>query len=163
MANGYQQEGVGLSFLDRLIDDQPGVQREIPPTAWERVRQLQAALCRDLTALLNTRRAEHDFDASYEAATNSLLSFGIADFTSFNLKSAAEQELVRLSIERAVREFEPRLAGVEVTVEEPDPARPELRFQISALLRTEPAAQPVLFDATLRRESRRISVSGGSS
>ncbi|HTS61983.1 MAG TPA: type VI secretion system baseplate subunit TssE [Candidatus Acidoferrales bacterium] len=163
MANGYQQEGVGLSLVDRLIDDQPGVQREVPPSASEQMRQFKAALCRDLTALLNTRRAEQDFDKAYEASADSLLSFGIADFTSFNLKSAAEQELVRLSIERAVREFEPRLAGVEVTVEEPDPARPELRFQISALLRTEPAVQPVLFDATLRRESRRISVSGGSS
>jgi type VI secretion system protein ImpF len=161
MANGRQQEGMALSFLDRLIDEAPGLQRDVAPSAWEQMRQAKAALCRDLTALLNTRRAEQDFDPAYEEATNSLLSFGITDFTSYNLKSAAEQEQVRRSIERAVRQFEPRLAGVEVSVEEPDPVRPELRFQISAILRAEPAAQSVVFDATLRRESRRIAVSGG--
>ena len=150
-----------MSFLDRLIDEQPGLHREGSTSAWEEMRQFRAALCRDLAALLNTRRAEQDFDSAYEEATNSLLSFGITDFTSYNLKSAAEQELVRRSIERAVRQFEPRLAGVEVSVEEPDPVRPELRFHISAMLRVEPAVQPVVFDATLRRESRRIAVSGG--
>ena len=163
MANGQLQEGIGLSLLDRLIDEEPGVQREAAASAWEQMRQFKAAVCRDLTALLNARRAEQDFDPAYEESTNSLLSFGITDFTSYNLKSAAEQELVRRSIERAIRQFEPRLAGVEVSVEEPDPVRPELRFQISAILRIEPAAHPVVFDATLRRESRRISVSGGDS
>jgi len=163
MANAQQQEGIGLSLLDRLIDEEPGVQCEVAPSAWEQMRQFKAALCRDLTALLNTRRAEQDFDPVYEESTNSLLSFGITDFTSYNLKTAAEQELVRRSIERAVRQFEPRLAAVEVSVEEPDPLRPELRFQISAILRIEPAAHQVVFDATLRRDSRRIAVSGGNS
>jgi type VI secretion system protein ImpF len=149
--------------LDRLIDHDPELQREAPANSWEQMRQYKAALCRDLTALLNTRRAEQDFDPVYEEAANSLLSFGINDFTAYNLKSGAEQELVRRSIERAIRQFEPRLAGVEVSLEEPDPVRPELRFQISALLRIEPAAEPVVFDATLRRESRRIAVSGGDS
>ena len=163
MASGYQETGVGLSILDRLIDSEPEMQKEARKTSWDLMRQFKAALCRDLTALLNTRRAEKDFDPVYQEATNSLLRFGITDFTPYNLKSGAEQELVRLSIERAVRQFEPRLAGVEVSVEEPDPVRPELRFQISAFLRTDPAVEPVVFDATLRRESRRISVSGGSS
>jgi type VI secretion system protein ImpF len=163
MAIDYQQTGVGSSLLDRLIDHDPELQREAPPNSWEQMRQYKAALCRDLTALLNTRRAEQDFDPVYEEATNSLLSFGINDFTAYNLKSGVEQELVRRSIERAIRQFEPRLAGVEVSLEEPDPVRPELRFQISALLRIEPAAEPVVFDATLRRESRRIAVSGGDS
>lgn len=161
MANGRRRESIALSFLDRLIDEEPGVQREAALNAWEQMRRAKEALCRDLAALLNTRRAEHDFDPAYEEATNSLLSFGITDFTSYNLKSAAEQEQVRRSIERAVRQFEPRLSGVDVSVEEPDPVRPELRFQISAILRVEPATPPVVFDATLRRESRRIAVSGG--
>src|SRR5437016_2323775 len=157
MAEGNNHAGATLSLLDRLKE------KQAPLTPWEEIRQLKASLCRDLAALLNTRRAEKDFDSSYEQSTNSLLTFGVADFTSYNLKNAIEQERVRRSIERAIRLFEPRLSRVTVTLEEPDPLRPVLRFQISALLRTEAPGQAVLFDATLHRESRRIAVSGAGS
>ena len=127
------------------------------------MRELKASICRDLGFLLNTRRAEEDFAPVYAEATNSLLTFGITDFTAYNLKSDTDQQQVRRSIERAIRQFEPRLTQVEVSVEKPDPLRPVLQFQIAALMRIEPAAEPVVFDATLQRESRRIAVSGGGS
>jgi type VI secretion system protein ImpF len=119
-------------------------------------------LCRDLSALFNTRRAESDFDPAYEEATNSLLGFGIADFTSYNLTNAVEQERVRRSIERAIRQFEPRLTRVDVSIEQPDPLRPLLQFQINAFLRAGSDTEPVVFDITLQRESRRMLVSGGT-
>jgi type VI secretion system protein ImpF len=153
------ETGVAFSLLDRLINSE----QEIHSSSWEQMRAFKASVCRDLTALLNTRRAEQDFDPVYTEAANSLLSFGITDFTSYNLKSGLEQEQVRRSMERAIRQFEPRLTQVEVSVAEPDPLRPVLQFQISALLRIEPADEPVVFDATLQRESRRIAVSGGGS
>lgn len=162
MAAGDNQAGVVLSLLDRLIDLDPESKREARSNPWEEMRALKLSLCRDLTALLNTRRAEEDFAASYEESTNSLLSFGVADFTSYDLKSGADQERVRRSIERAVRQFEPRLARVTVSVEEPDPLKPVLQFQIAAMMRTEPASESVVFDVTLQRESRRMAVSGGS-
>ncbi len=162
MTGGQQQGGVA-SLLDRLLDFQPESQKEALPSRWEQLRELRAAVCRDLSALLNTRRAEQDFDPAYEEATSSLLTFGITDFTSYNLKNGVEQELVRRSIERAIRQFEPRLASVSVSVQEPDPLRPILQFQIEALLRAEPAAEPVVFDVSLHRESRRVAVSGENS
>jgi type VI secretion system protein ImpF len=149
-----------LSLLDRLIDLDPDSQREPLSSPWDEMREFRLALCRDLGALLNTRRAEEDFHPGYEEATNSLLTFGITDFTSYDLNSGLQQERVRRSIERAVRQFEPRLASVTVSIEEPDPLRPVLRFQIAAMLRISPAAEPVVFDVTLQRESRRIGVSG---
>jgi len=151
-----------MSILDRLRDLQPESQLETPMSSWEQSREFKLALCRDLAALLNTRRAEHDFDPAYTEATNSLLSFGIADFTSYNLKSGVEQDQVRRSIERAIRQFEPRLARVSVSMEEPDPVRPVLQFQIEALLRLGPTGEPVMFDVSLNRESRRIAISGGN-
>ena len=75
--------------------------------------KFKASLCRDLAALLNMRRAEEDFDRSYQEATNSLLTFGVADFTSLNLKNGIDQERVRRSMERAIRQFEPRLTRVD--------------------------------------------------
>src|SRR2546426_2517275 len=124
MAEGNNRVGATLSLLDRLTE------KQAPLSSWAEVK---ASLCEDLAGLLNTRRAQQDFDSSYEEATNSLLTFGVADFTSYNLKNAIEQERVRRSIERAIRQFEPRLARVTVTLEEPDPLRPVLQFQISAL------------------------------
>src|SRR5271165_6555243 len=163
MAVSDNQRGVAMSLLDRLIDLEPDSKREAHSNPWDEERDLKDSLCRDLTAVLNTRRAEEDFPASYEEATNSLLSFGVADFTAHDLKGGADQERLRLSMERAIRRFEPRLTDVTVTMEPPDPLRPVLQFQIAAMLRIQPASEPVLFDVTLHRDSRRMAVSGGSS
>jgi type VI secretion system protein ImpF len=162
MAAAQHQAGISLSLVDRLLDLQPESQVEAPLNSWEQLRVYKTSLCRDLSALLNTRRAERDFDPAYEEATNSLLSFGIVDFTSYNLKSGDEQEQVRRSIERAIRQFEPRLSRVSVSIEEPDPLRPVLRFQIEALMRIGPADEPLMLDVSLHRESRRMAVSGGN-
>jgi type VI secretion system protein ImpF len=159
MATGHFQPEVVPSLLDRLIDLDPESKREVPPRSWEQMRDFRSALCRDLTALLNTRRAAEDCDRSYEEAANSLLTFGIIDYTFYNLKQGVEQEQLRRSMERSIRQFEPRLERVSVTVEEVDPRRPVLRFQVSAVLRTETREQMV-FNATLHRDSRCFAVSG---
>jgi len=160
MAWREDNPAVTLSILDRLTDLQPGQTGETPVSSWELMREYKAAICRDLTALLNRRRREEDFGPEYKQSGNSLLSFGIADFTSFNLKNAIEQERVRLSIERAVRQFEPRLAHVTVSMDEPDPVKPVLSFHIEAVLRAASDGEPVLFDVRLSRDSRGIAVSG---
>jgi type VI secretion system protein ImpF len=151
-----------VSLLDRLTDLDPDSSREAQVSSWEELREFKATLCRDLGVLLNTRRAQQDFSPAFTEATGSLLTFGVVDFTAFNLKNQPEQERVRRSMERAIREFEPRLARVTVTVEPPDPLKPILRFQISAVLRTGAAGEDVLFDATLRRDSRRFAVAGAA-
>jgi type VI secretion system protein ImpF len=151
-----------LSLLDRLTDLEPNSSKEAQMSSWEELRVFKASLCRDLGVLLNSRRAAEDFDPEFTEATNSLLSFGVADFTSFNLKNLPEQERVRRSIERAIRAFEPRLSRVTVSLEPPDPLKPLLRFQISALLVTGAPGEDILFDATLRRDSRRFAVSGAN-
>ncbi len=157
MAAGDNGAAPLLSILDRLTEKQPGL------NSWDELRQLRASLCDDLTALLNTRRAEADFDSSYQEAANSLLTFGVTDFKSYNLMNGVEQERVRRSIERAIRQFEPRLTRVAVSLQEPNPLSPTLRFQIEALLRTGGPGEVLLLDVTLQRDSRRVAVSGTNS
>src|SRR5262249_52769401 len=146
-----------LSFLDRLTEKQG------PLSAWDEARQVKQALCHDLAGLLNTRRGEENWDSAYKQSINSLLTFGVVDFTSYNLKNDNEQERVRRSIERAIQLFEPRLTRVTVALDKPDPLKPVLKFQIEAHLRTEDPPEEVLFDVTLHRDSRRIAVSGANS
>jgi type VI secretion system protein ImpF len=117
-------------LLDRLTDDDPENSRDSAVSSWQQAREFETALCRDLTALLNTRRPEEPFDAAFDQVLNSVLMYGIPDFTSYNLTNGVEQELVRRSIERAIRLFEPRLARVSVTLDQPDPLKPVLRYQI---------------------------------
>jgi type VI secretion system protein ImpF len=157
MSRENSQWGPTLSILDRLTE------KQAPASSWDEMREIKRSLCDDLAALLNTRRAEEHFDEQYEQAANSVLTYGVTDFTSYNLTNTIEQERLRRSIERAIRLFEPRLTRVNVILEEPDPLRPVLRFQIEAVLRTETPGEPVLFDAMLYRDSRRISVSGANS
>ena len=153
---------MALSLLDRLTDLEPALKREPPMSSWEESRVLKASLCRDLGVLLNTRRAKEDFDPAFTESTNSLLTFGVADFSSFSLKNFPEQERLRRSVERAVREFEPRLTRVTVKIDEPDPLKATLRFQISAQLRVDFGGEEVLFDASLRRDSHRFAVTGAN-
>jgi len=158
MGTGYLQREVTASLLDRLCDLDPELQHDVHQTTDGRIREFRSALCRDLGALLNTRRASEDFDRSYEESANSLLTFGIIDFTSYNLKNGTDQEQLRRSMERAIRKFEPRLERVAVSIDEAEPQRTVLRLQISAVLKTN--AEPVVFDATVHRDSRRVAVSG---
>ena len=151
-----------LSLLDRLTDLEPDTAKEARVNSWEELRVFKASLCRDLGVLLNSRRAIEDFNPEFTEATNSLLTFGVADFTAFNLKNQPEQERVRRSIERAIREFEPRLSRVTVSMEQPDPLKPLLRFQVAAVLVTGAPGEDIVFDATLRRDSRRFAVCGAN-
>lgn len=148
------------SILDRLTEtgSAPNANRSIH--AYEVVRRLKESLRRDLTALLNTRRAEHDFDPGFEQASNSLLTFGVIDFTSYNLNSSADQERARQSIERAIRQFEPRLTGVTVSLEQPEPLHPVLALRVEAILQTGRISESVAFEAALHRASRRVVFSG---
>jgi type VI secretion system protein ImpF len=151
------------SLMDRLTDLEPDHRAETPRRPWDIRNEMRAALCRDLADLLNVRRADEAVNPLYQEAAASMLSFGVADFTSYNLKNGIEQEMVRRSIENAIRNFEPRISGVSVMLEPPDPLQPVLRFQITALLRVDPESGPVVFDAALQRDSRRLAISGGVS
>jgi type VI secretion system protein ImpF len=151
------------SLVDRLTDLEPDRRAETPRRSWDIRDEIRAALCRDLADLLNVRRADEAVDPIYRETAESILSFGVADFTSYNLKNGIEQEMVRRSIENAIRKFEPRINCIAVVLEPLDPLVPVLRFQITALLRADPESEPVVFDAALQRDSRRLAISGGAS
>lgn len=152
---------VPLALLDRLTDSDPANSRERPPSAFESSRELQESLCRDLTALLNTRRRKEEIDPGYAESAESLLAFGVPDFTMVSLKNPAEQDLVRRSLERAIRQFEPRLTRITVLLEPVRELEPLLRFRVEAVLRLEPVHTPVSFDAVLHGDIRRFTVRWG--
>src|SRR5262249_26040982 len=124
------------------------------------LREMKLALCRDLGALLNTKRTESDVPEDFEQANASLAAFGLPDFTSFSLKNPADQNRLRRAIEQAIRTFEPRLTPVEVTLTERNELDPILRFRVEALLRVEPSPEPVTFDTVLQSDTGHFLVEG---
>lgn len=150
---------ITLSIFERLTDEQPGIHEETPRERRSGIRDLRDSVLRHLEALLNTRRSERDIDPQFEETNNSVLAFGIEDFTSMSLASPSERERLRRSVERSIRFFETRLARVQVTLEDWDPRQVGLQFHIEAVLRVEPEPEPVTFDAILAKDARYFQVS----
>lgn len=148
------------SVLDRLLDDRPEESREAPASRQTSLRLLKQSVRRDLEWLLNTR-----LDPSHVAEPGSELSksvacYGLPDFTSWNVRGGADQETLRRSVEEAVARFEPRLEGVQVTLETVSEVDRTLRFRIEARLRIEPAPEPVTFDSILQLGSQEFVLTG---
>jgi type VI secretion system protein ImpF len=113
-----------------------------------------------LSALLNTKRREEEVPEQFTEVNRSLLTYGLPDFSSYGLKSEADQHRLRRAIEAAIRRFEPRLEKVTVTLEAPQETDPALRFRVDALLRVEPAPEPISFETVLQPESAHFVIMG---
>jgi type VI secretion system protein ImpF len=87
-------------------------------------------------------------------------SYGLADLSASSLTSAVDRERLRLAIEAAIRRFEPRLQGVEVTPVEARASDRSIRFRIDAMLRVDPAPEPVTFDSMLQLTTKAFHVRG---
>jgi type VI secretion system protein ImpF len=149
------------SILDRLLDDAPDVSHEPVPDRFQNLRQLKRAVTRDLEALLNTRQELWDeLPSEYSELRHSLLVYGLPDFTAFTLLNPHDRNRIRRAVEQAIALFEPRLTRVRVTLEAPRQHEPILRFHIEALLRVEPAPEPVTFDAMLQLHTQEYVVRG---
>ena len=149
------------SVLDRLLDDEPGTEREPIPNRFQNLRELKKAVTRDLEDLLNTRQEMlEELPSEFAEVSRSLVSYGLPDFTSFSLLSKHDRNRIRRAVEQAIAHFEPRLARVNVTLEPPRDNDRAVRFHIEALLRLEPAPELVTFDAVLQLTTQKYVVQG---
>ncbi len=149
------------SLLDRLIDNEPDVQREPLNRRVQDLAELKECVARDLEDMLNTRReALDDLPEEFVETNRSLLVYGLPDFSSFNLLSPNDRNRLCRAIERAIANFEPRLQRPSVKMETPSQNERVLRFRVDAWLRIEPAPEPVVFDTILQLGTREYVVKG---
>jgi len=151
------------SVLDRLIDEAPGVTSEPPSSRSRLLAQLKESIKRDLEWLLNTKQANEPPPPGLDHAIDSLLTFGLPDFTTTSLSLDQDQALLRRALQTAITRFEPRLSGVVVTLEHSRELDRSLRFRIDAMLRTDPDPEPVTFDSVLDLSTRAFQVRGDGS
>lgn len=135
------------SLLDRLLDDEPATTFDAAPQPFG-AAAAKAALARDLEALLNTRVGDPAGMDAFPLAAQSMLTFGIPDFSGLSLLSADDCETLRERVRRTIGAHDARLTQVRVTLDALPGAERKLRFRVDAVLR-KPCEAPVRFDAVL--------------
>lgn len=161
MMSKETERTVGRSVLDRLIDPEPTVAADKPRSWAESVRELRAAVRRDLEWLLNTRQIAEPAADAYPEVQQSVYHFGLPDLTSLSADSADTRRRLVRQVEECIRLFEPRLTGVRVSVIEPKgERRHQVRFVIEGMLRMEPDPEHVVFDTILETVSGKFQLAG---
>src|SRR5262249_23906014 len=144
---GDDGSSVELPLIDRLIDDAPDTLRDRPLPPSETMAVLRRSVRRDLEALLNARRRWRSWPIELEELKVSPVGYGISDFSAGAFKAPARRDELRLEVEETTRRFEPRLTNVRVTaIDRGDGLEATLRLRIEAMLRAEPAPEPIAFD-----------------
>jgi len=152
-----------LSLLDRLDDQEPDRAHDPPPSPAETLAVFRRSVCRDVEALLNTRRRWRSWPDRYEELAVSPVGYGISDFAAGAFNDPAEREVLRADIEETIRQFEPRLLRVRVVlVDAGDPLEATLRLRVDAVLRAEPAPEPIAFDTLVDGVTAQIVVRPGA-
>jgi type VI secretion system protein ImpF len=95
-----------------------------------------------------------------EEVKKSILLFGLPDFTNYSLLNPQDRKTLRRAVEETLTTFEPRLKSVRVTLETRDKYDMTLRFRIDALLRTDPAPEPIMLNASLSVVNSQYTVRG---
>jgi type VI secretion system protein ImpF len=148
LARSTTETLVTQSVLDRLMTVE-----DWPTTRSQSLRYFKEALKRDLEWLLNTRQPPIPELVDYPQARASVINFGLPDISSLGLSSASDHGRLRKAIETCLRNFEPRLMDVRVTLEGSDTADRRLRFHIEGNMKLDPAPEEISFDTILELSS----------
>jgi type VI secretion system protein ImpF len=148
LARSATETLVTQSVLDRLM-----AVEDWPSTRAQSLGYFKEALKRDLEWLLNTRQPPLSEIDDYPLAKASTLNYGLPDISAMGLNSASDNRRLRLAIEACLKNYEPRLTDVRVTLEKSDTAERRLRFHIEGSMKLDPAPEEIAFDTVLELTS----------
>jgi type VI secretion system protein ImpF len=148
-----------LPLLDRLIDEAPDRLQDPAPSAAEVMEVLRRSVRRDIEALLNARRRWRSWPEAYGHLAVSPIGYGIADFAAGAFNDPRRREELRAEIEATIRRFDARLARVQVSlIDNKNRLESTLRLRIDALLRVDPAPEPIAFDTLVDAVTAEVAV-----
>ncbi|KKO50639.1 lysozyme [Arsukibacterium sp. MJ3] len=144
----HQKQALQMSLLDRLIDDAPGQKDPGRQRRGFDLKALRQSVRRDLENLLNTRVQWHVWPESYTELSQSLLNYGLPDFSVMVVDSIEGRQQLCRAVEQCIRRFEPRFVEVEVSLpDEQQTIERVLRLRIQALLYADPEPEHIMFDS----------------
>lgn len=157
MARAKTPEILRASLFDRLAGT-GGTKRADGAVG---LRELQAAVTRDLEWLLNSRCWWPGGLEELEESSRSLLNYGIPDLSSFSWASEEDSRTVARRIEDVLKLFEPRLVPRSIKVAllgRESAADFRVRLRIDATLHVEPYTERVAFDTEVDLDTGLMSV-----
>ncbi|MCB9897641.1 MAG: type VI secretion system baseplate subunit TssE [Planctomycetes bacterium] len=156
------------SVLDRLLDDEPELRHNEPPRDFRAgLDALRRNVLRDVQWVLNARAGEIfgeedrdrlPKDGPERVLMQSVLRFGLRDFSTLDLRNDTQREALRRRILFALAAFEPRLVNVSVTIQSAAGDEGRTRFHVEARLHCDPEPQAIGFDATVMWRNRKVEV-----
>lgn len=150
------------SLWDRLTNPDLIRGDEVGVSIAGEVERIKNEVRRDLEWLLNSRRTPGDPPGSMSHLARSLMTYGLPDITSMSLGDSDSRSRLTHLLESVIRDFEPRLSNVRV-IFEPHKQKEKLgslHYRIEAILRVDPAPEPVVFDTVLELGNKSFVVSG---
>ena len=161
MAKGKDNRPVLASLLDRLTDEDPDRQQEVPPSARTLEEQLREGIRRDVEAFLNSRRRPVAMPEDLEAIRGTIVDYGIPDFLGQSMASDRQRRAFLREIVECVQAHEPRFKSVEIEpVGAIDQEDRSFRFRIHAVVHAEPAPESLSFDSEIELVSRTFDIKG---
>ncbi len=155
-------KGLEPSLLEKLFDESPRNPAAGPMFKAVSLEEYKESIARDLEGLLNSRAAyQEDQMGEFPNCRNSVLTYGLADFSAMSLSNGYDRAAICRSLEQAVGRHERRLRNVNVSLDAGNQFGGGLHFTIHALLDLEPAREPVSFDAMLQPTTLQYQVSRG--
>ena len=164
MARQSQPTNFKHSLWDRLTN--PNLNR--PPggvggSSASDVEQIKDAVRRDLEWLLNSRRPPHDIPDGFDSLDQSMMTYGLPDFTNITVGDPHELRAI------PERPWRPVIKRLRAPADETSRVtfnslgrrqvdRASLHYRIDALLRLDPSPEPIVFDTVLDLGNRAFSV-----
>jgi type VI secretion system protein ImpF len=152
-------KGFEPSLLEKLFDDEP---QRLNHGRFKRhtLDEFKESVATDVESLLNSRFVMDDevFEG-FEQCKNSVLTYGLRDFSSRSLASSVDRAFICKSLEQTIARHETRLKDVSVALGANQRSLGGLRFSISAMLVVHPSREPVSFDALLQPSTLQYRVS----
>ncbi|HEU4620964.1 MAG TPA: type VI secretion system baseplate subunit TssE [Burkholderiaceae bacterium] len=152
-------KGFAPSLIDKLLaadtaSPSSGAVRRLS------LEELKESVARDIESLLNSRATGDDARLKrFPHARDSIVSYGLNDFSGLSLASSYDRLFICRSIEQTIVRHEKRLTDVRVGLGHDANLTNRLHFTIHALLQVHPLSEPVNFDAMLTPTTQQYSVS----
>lgn len=149
MAKRAVKKGSKALLFDRLTLNGDTSSWETQPLRYFAVEEVKQSIAKELSNLLNTRRAASGFPPDIAATT---LSYGIGDYAGRSFKNSQDLSYIAKDIKNAIIKFEPRLSSVEVEIPEEQRINGEPIVIIEGSLKLENVDHQFSFEVGLHSE-----------
>jgi type VI secretion system protein ImpF len=138
------------SLLDKLTDDEPTHAKDTLNVNQPSYQEFKQSLQRDLQAFFNSPRTFLTWPEHWQELSNSLLNYGIADFSRCSVAAEYSYERFRQQLEQALTLAETRLQNIRVIIEESNKnSTHTIYLRIEAMVYCEPHYQEVIVRSSI--------------